>query len=723
MPITFDFEKQLFHLSNSHISYIIGIEKEKYITHRYFGKVLPFYTGSNALQRIDRGFATNPDIADRTFSLNALPMETSTQGTGDHRISNYQIRRMNGSNVTNFFYRDHTISSGKVPLNGLPSLRGENTTTLEIMLVDEIQQLEMTLVYNLYEDHPVITRNVRFINHGKETVFLENAGSMMLDLPRNDFDMVTLTGAHTNEANIARQALHTGIQKIESSRGTSSPQHQPFLALADSTTDEFQGEVYAFHLVYSGNFAAQVEVEQHGSSRVQLGIQPETFEWCLAPEETFQTPEVVINYSNEGLNGMSQTFHKVYQEQLVPISWQKLERPILLNTWEANYFDFKERDLLDQADLAKDTGIELFVLDDGWFGQRDDDTSSLGDWFENPAKLPQGIAGLAEKIQQKGMKFGLWFEPEMISKNSRLYERHPDWVLQVPDYPMTEGRRQLVLDLSQVVVQDYLIEVLSNYLATGKIDYIKWDMNRHLTEVGSLAFPAAQQKEISHRYVLGLYRILETITKQYPDCLFENCSSGGGRFDPGMMCYMPQTWTSDNTDALCRSQIQAGYSYLYPPIMLGAHVSPVPNHQVGRKTSLHTRGLTAMSGNLGYELDLTSLSDNEKNEIIEQITFYKAHRSLFQFGKFYRLQAPNEFFASAWLFVNDTEAAVIYFNGLARPAVPVKNLKTHYLDDQTIYENIDTGQRVSGAELNYAGIAIPRIKEDFSTLLFHWKKV
>ncbi|SES71868.1 alpha-galactosidase [Enterococcus malodoratus] len=723
MPITFDFEKQTFHLSNSHISYIIGIEKEKYITHCYFGKVLPFYTGSNALQRIDRGFATNPDIADRTFSLNALPMETSTQGTGDHRISNYQIRRMNGSNVTNFFYRDHTISSGKVPLNGLPSLRGENATTLEIMLVDEIQQLEMTLVYNLYEDHPVITRNVRFINHGKETVFLENAGSMMLDLPRNDFDMVTLTGAHTNEANIARQALHTGIQKIESSRGTSSPQHQPFLALADSTTDEFQGEVYAFHLVYSGNFAAQVEVEQYGSSRVQLGIQPETFEWCLAPEETFQTPEVVINYSNEGLNGMSQTFHKVYQEQLVPISWQKLERPILLNTWEANYFDFKERDLLDQADLAKDTGIELFVLDDGWFGQRDDDTSSLGDWFENPAKLPQGIAGLAEKIQQKGMKFGLWFEPEMISKNSRLYEKHPDWVLQVPDYPMTEGRRQLVLDLSQVVVQDYLIEVLSSYLATGKIDYIKWDMNRHLTEVGSLAFPAAQQKEISHRYVLGLYRILETITKQYPDCLFENCSSGGGRFDPGMMCYMPQTWTSDNTDALCRSQIQAGYSYLYPPIMLGAHVSPVPNHQVGRKTSLHTRGLTAMSGNLGYELDLTSLSDNEKNEIIEQITFYKAHRSLFQFGKFYRLQVPNEFFASAWLFVNDTEAAVIYFNGLARPAVPVKNLKTHYLDDQTIYENIDTGQRVSGAELNYAGIAIPRIKEDFSTLLFHWKKV
>lgn len=623
MPILFDHQRQIFHLSNSQISYVIGIEKDKFITHRYFGRSLPFYTGSNELQRIDRGFATNPDLSDRTFSLNALPLETSTQGTGDHRIGNYQIRRENGANVTSFSYKSYTISSGKPTLEGLPSLRGEQAETLAILLVDDVQRLEMVLNYTLYKDYPVVTRSVRFLNRGKEKVFIENAGSMLLDLTRTDFDMLTLNGSHTNEATIGRQALHEGIQKIESSRGTSSPQHQPFLALMDSTTNEFQGVVYAFHLIYSGNFTAQVEVEQYGSSRVQLGIQPETFEWCLEPNASFQTPEAVISYSDAGLNGMSQTFHALYQKELIPVQWKDQERPILVNTWEANYFDFHEADLLQQAEVAKDTGIELFVLDDGWFGQRNDDTSSLGDWFENREKLPQGIAGLAEKIQQKGLKFGLWFEPEMISENSRLFESHPDWVLQVPDYPKTEGRRQLVLDLSQTVVQEYLIEMLDSYLSTGKIDYIKWDMNRHLTEVGSFAFPAYQQKEIYHRYVLGLYRVLEVITTKYPNCLFENCSSGGGRFDPGMMYYMAQTWTSDNTDALCRSKIQYGYSLLYPPIMMGAHVSPVPNHQVGRRTSLHTRGLIAMSGNFGYEMALTHLPADEQKEIREQITFYK----------------------------------------------------------------------------------------------------
>ncbi|MGM0213708.1 alpha-galactosidase [Enterococcus sp. AZ109] len=723
MPILFDSEKQCFHLKNDQLSYVIGIEKDKYLTHRYFGKSLPFYAGSNSLQEIDRGFATNPDPTDRKFSLNSLPMETSSQGTGDHRISNYQIRSTNGANLTNFFYREHQITSEKKPLNGLPSLRNGQVTTLEISLYDEIQSLEMILVYSLYEEYPVITRSVRYLNHGTQSVYLENAGSMLMDLPRTDFDLITLNGAHTNEANIARQPLHSGIQKIESSRGTSSPQHQPFLALVEPSTTEFHGEVFAFHLIYSGNFTAQVEVEQYGSSRVQLGIQPETFEWCLKSTEIFQTPEVVLNYSTDGLNGMSQTFHRIYQNKLVPPTWQKKQRPVLLNTWEANYFDFHEKELLAQADLAKETGIELFVLDDGWFGQRNDDASSLGDWQENTEKLPQGIAGLADKIHQKELQFGLWFEPEMISKNSRLFEAHPDWVLQVPAYPMTEGRRQLVLDLSRRDVQDYLIDMLSGYLATGKIDYIKWDMNRHLTEVGSLAFPASQQKEIHHRYVLGLYRILETITSQFPACLFENCSSGGGRFDPGMMYYMPQTWTSDNSDALCRSQIQYGYSYLYPPVMMGAHVSPVPNHQVGRITPLQTRGLIAMSGNLGYELDLTNLPADEQTNIAEQIAFYKAHRSLFQFGRFYRLQPANDFFATAWLFVTEEEAAVIYFNGLARPAVPIHQLKTRYLEEQAIYQDLTTGQKISGAELNHAGITIPRIKEDFATLLFHWKKV
>ncbi|WP_313631183.1 alpha-galactosidase [Enterococcus devriesei] len=723
MPISFDQKQQFFHLKNHEISYVIGIEKGKYLTHRYFGKALSSYHGCNELQRIDRGFATNPIPADRTFSLNALPMETSTQGNGDHRIANYQIRNQKGHNITDFHFQDFDIYNGKKELTGLPSVRSAKTTTLEIRLVDSIQQLEMILVYNLYEDFPVITRSARYRNLKDAPVYLENAGSLMLDLPRWNFDLITLNGAHTNEATLHRQALHPGIQKIESSRGTSSPQHQPFLALANPETTEFTGEVFAFHFVYSGNFTAQVEVEQYGSSRVQIGIQPETFEWKLTQDHSFQTPEVVMNYSEDGFNGMSQTFHRLYQTYLIPEQFSQQERPILLNTWEANYFDLSAEALLTQARQAKELGIELFVLDDGWFGKRNDDTSSLGDWSENREKLPQGLSSLAREIRQMGLKFGIWFEPEMVSKESELFRQHPDWALHVSDYPMTEGRRQLVLDLSRKEVQDYLIDQLGKQLASGQIDYVKWDMNRHLTEVGNTLLPADQQKESHHRYVLGLYRIIKTLTAEFPTVLFENCSSGGGRFDPGMMAYMPQTWTSDNSDALCRTKIQYGYSYLYPPIMMGAHVSDVPNHQVGRLTPFSTRGWIAMSGNFGYELDLMKQSADNLRLMQEQINFYKAHRQLLQFGEFYRLQAPDTQFASAWLFKNDQEALLIYSNGLAQPAVPIHYLKTVYLDSDAIYQDTETENRYSGAELNQAGILIPRIKQDFETAVYHWKKL
>jgi alpha-galactosidase len=723
MSISFDPTQQIFHLKNQQISYIIGIEKGKYITHRYFGQTIAHYHGCNQLQQIDRGFATNPYTEDRTFSLNALPLETSTQGNGDHRIANYQIRNVDGYNITDFHFKDYTIFEGKQPLEGLPSVCPEKTTTLEIYLEDPVQQIEMTLIYNLYETFPVITRSTRFKNLNPNPLYLENAGSLLLDLPRWDFDLVTLNGSHTNEANLHRQALHPGIQRIESTRGTSSPQHQPFLALANRETTEFSGEVYGFHFVYSGNFIAQVEVEQYGSSRIQLGIHPDTFEWKLTQNETFQTPEAVLTYSHAGFNGMSQTFHKLYQTCLVPRAFKKEERPILLNTWEANYFELSEEKLLEQAEQAKKLGIELFVLDDGWFGQRDDDTRSLGDWTVNLPKIPNGIVPLARQIRQKGLKFGLWFEPEMVSKNSLLFQEHPDWALQVPNYPMTEGRRQLVLDLSKTTVQDYLIEQISGYLISGEIDYIKWDMNRHLTEVGNMEMPCDQQKELSHRYVLGLYRILDTLVSRFPQVLFENCSSGGGRFDPGMMYYMPQTWTSDNSDALCRATIQYGYSYLYPPIMMGAHVSDIPTHQVGRITSLETRGWIAISGNFGYELDMTKQSASALELIKKQIQFYKSHRQLLQFGEFYRLQAPSKNFASAWLFKNDSEALLVYFNGLAQAAVPSHYLKTVYLDSESLYQDTTTQKCYSGAELNQAGLLIPRIKADFETIAYHWRKM
>ncbi|MGX7203708.1 alpha-galactosidase [Enterococcus pingfangensis] len=720
MSIFFDKSQNIFHLSNNEISYIIGIEKEKYLTHRYFGCRLKGYHKINQLQTIDRGFSTNPIGEERTFSVNTLPLETSTQGSLDYRVSNYQFRNIEGNHITNFVYDRFEILEEKLILKGLPSLRGEKEQTLAIYLVDHVQLLEMVLYYTIYDDLPVITRSVEYKNNGEKAVYIENAGSMLLDFSRCDFDLMTLNGAHTNEATIHRQSLHPGIQKIGSTRGTSSPQHHPFLGLADKYTNEDQGDVYGFHFIYSGNFIAQAEVEQYGSTRIQIGINPENFEWKLIPGSNFQTPEVVLNFSDGGFNQLSQTFHKLYQTHLIPKQWQQEERPILLNSWEGNYFDFTERDLIRQARIASTLGIELFVLDDGWFGCREDDTTSLGDWNVNKEKLPNGIEHLADSIHQQNMKFGLWFEPEMISVKSHLFKMHPEWSLQVPGYPQTQGRQQLVLNLSLPEVQEYLIGILVKYLSSNKIDYIKWDMNRHLTEVGSFHLPNDQQKEVSHRYVLGLYRILIEVTEQFPKVLFENCSSGGGRFDPGMVAFMPQTWTSDNTDALCRSKIQFGYSYLYPPIMMGSHVSDSPNHQVGRITPLESRFLIAMSGNFGYELAIEELSPQELDVIRDQITFYKSHRSLLQFGQFFRLKEIDAAYSTAWLFKNETEALLVYFNGLAQPAQKIQYLKTKYLDEASDYKDMSTGEIYSGSELNHAGILIPRIKGDFRSFHTHW---
>lgn len=723
MFIYFDEEQQIFHLQNGKISYIMGIEKEKYLIHRYFGPCIKQYHQCNELQRIDRGFATNPISHERTFSLNTLPLETSTQGNLDYRISNYQFRNEEGHRVTHFQYDHFHIYEGKPTLKELPPLQGEKAHTLSISLVDKKQSLEMILHYTIYEQFPIIVRSVTYKNYGKQNVYLENAGSMLVDFPRCDFDLLTLNGSHTNEATIHRQKLHPGVQMIGSTRGVSSPQHHPFLGLVDKYANEHYGTVYGFHFIYSGNFIAQVEVEQYGSTRVQMGIHPDTFEWKLSAGTSFQTPEVVLNFSDQGFQQLSQTFHAFYQSQLIPKQWQKKERPILLNSWEGNYFQFTEEDLHKQIDLAKELGIELFVLDDGWFGKRNDDTTSLGDWFVNTDKLPQGIEGIADYLHQRDMLFGLWFEPEMISIESELFKQHPNWCLQVPHYEPTQGRQQLVLNLSLLEVQEYLIEMLSHYLSSGKIDYVKWDMNRHLSDVGSFALPHNQQKEVSHRYVLGLYRILSEVTTRFPNVLFENCSSGGGRFDPGMMAYMAQTWTSDNTDALCRSKIQYGYSFLYPPIMMGAHVSESPNHQVGRKTPFHSRFLIAMSGNFGYELAIEKLPSDLLAQIKEQVLFYKKHRSLIQFGKFYRIKEIDDFYATAWLFKNDEEALLVYSHGLARPAQAVQYIKTMYLDNEALYEDSEDKKIYSGSELNYAGILVPRIKEDFKCFYKYWKKV
>ncbi|MDN5951293.1 MAG: alpha-galactosidase [Loigolactobacillus coryniformis] len=724
--IEFDQRQASFHLSNGRISFVLAIIREKYVLQRYLGSAIRSFHDSNSLRLTDRGFASNPDSTDRKFSVNELPLACPTRGTGDYRLHVLTIVQSGQRRHIDLSYAGYEILAGKPGLTGLPATYVEQVAaaeTLKIELVDQIANVKVTLFYTIFQALDIIATHQEVTNCGQQPVMIENCQSLSLDLPPQKFDWLSLYGAHTKEANLNRHPLYPGIQKIESARGTSSPQHQPFFALMAPETTEYNGEVYAFHLIYSGNFMGAVEVDQYGNIRAQLGLNPDTFTWQLTAQETFVAPEVIINYSTSGLNGMSQNFQHLYQANLVAPQFRRRSRPILINTWETMHFDLTAEKCLDLARQAAKLGIELFVLDDGWFKGRNDDTSSLGDWIADETKFPAGISRLAQQIRQLGLQFGLWFEPEMVSRNSDLYRRHPDWCLQVPAYPATESRCQLVLDLTRNDVQDYLITVFRRYLGTGQVDYIKWDMNRHLTDVYAAELADIQQGEAWHRYVLGLYRILAVLTKEFPDVLFEGCSSGGGRFDPGMLYYMPQTWTSDNTDALSRVMIQNGYSLLYPPITLGAHVSRVPNQQVGRQTSLQTRFDVARFGNLGYELDLTKLSENKKQAIMEQISTAKQTRVLMQFGRFYRLETAAINY-QAWLIINadQSEFNVLIFQKLVQPAQQYPVFKLHYLDPKRNYRT-DSGQIFGGDELMRVGLTLPWVKADFYTYTYHFQAI
>jgi alpha-galactosidase len=593
-------------------------------------------------------------------------------------------------------------------------------------MLDSLTGLKVALSYTVFEEFNVITRSVKFINEGTQTLKLLNALSLCVDFRDADFDFLHLHGAHVKERYIERQPLRHGIQSIESTRGASSHQHNPFIALLRKDATEDSGEVYAFNFVYSGNFLAQAEVDQFSSTRVTMGINPFDFCWILEPDEAFQTPEAVMVYSSEGLGSMSRTFHDLYRTRLVRGTYRDKERSILVNNWEATYFDFNAEKIIDIAKVGREVGIELFVLDDGWFGKRNNDTSSLGDWFVDREKLPDGLDNLALRVQEMGMEFGLWFEPEMISVDSDLYRKHPDWCLHVPGRNRSESRNQLVLDFSRDDVCYEIIKRVSNILASVPISYVKWDMNRHMTEIGSAALPPERQRETAHRYMLGLYKVMENITTSFPDVLFESCSGGGGRFDPGILYYMPQTWTSDNTDAVSRLKIQYGTSLVYPIVSMGAHVSAVPNHQVHRSTSMDMRGDVAMSGNLGYELDLTKLTEDEKEIVKKQVSHYKEIRKLIQFGDFYRLQSPFEGNEIAWLFTDKdkTQAMVFYFRVLAEPAAPLTVLKLKGIDSSKKYRVIGTDKVYGGDELSYVGLSIPvEIKGDFQSYVWQLNEI
>lgn len=721
--ITFNKEQQVFHLCNNQISYLIEVEEHGYLAHLYFGKKINHYSGHYQYVRDMRSFGPYPEAADHdTFSLDTVMLEYPGYGFGDFREPAYNFKLKDGSRITDFRYDSFEIVQGKSTIEGLPHLYTNQATeaeTLIITLKDDVAKLRLKLNYTIYQDYATVIRSTTLINDSAETVEINQLASQSLDFPNRSFELIHLNGAWGRERQLTREKIEIGTKVLDSKRGSSSHHQNPFVTLVEPTTTEFQGEAYGFCLVYSGNHQTVIEKDNYSQTRVVMGMNPFNFAWQLPAGESFHSPEVVNVYSNQGLNQMSKTYHDLFNHHLIRGEHQLKERPVLINNWEATYFDFDDAKIHGIVDEAQALGIEMFVLDDGWFGERKDDHRSLGDWYEFEGKLEQGLEGIAQYVHDKGMKFGLWFEPEMISKDSDLHRAHPDWVLSVPGRPRSLSRQQHVLDFSRADVRDHIYQQMTAILDRVPIDYIKWDMNRNMTEVYSLLLDPEMQGEVSHRYILGLYEFMEKLTQAYPHILFESCSGGGGRYDAGMLYYMPQTWTSDNTDPIARLKIQYSTSLVYPISTMGAHVSAIPNHQTGRKTSLDIRGNVAMSGVLGYELDLTTLSEEEKALIVKQVDFYKEHRQLLQFGDFVRLKSPYEENEVAWMFVSKDkkEAIVFYFRVLVEASAPYVTLKLAHLDETLEYQIAN--HVISGDALMNIGMYIdPKLHGDYATQAF-----
>lgn len=724
MAIYYKEAEGLFHLQSKDTSYIIKLV-QGYPAHVYWGKKLR-HTGNfdQILMFQERcSFSPNPVPEDKSISLDTLPQEYPQYGTSDFRKPAFQVQLEDGTRITELKYKSHRIINGKPSLESLPAVYVESESeaqTLELELIDEHSGLEVILSYTTFEDFNAITRSVRFVNKGSQSIRLLEALSANVDFHDPDYELLHLSGAWTRERHVYRRPLAPGSTRIESRRGASSHHQNPFIALLRPSTDEDQGDVFGFSLVYSGNFVADAEIDQYANTRVSIGINPFDFSWLLDSGQSFQTPEAVLVYSDEGLGGLSRTYHRLYRTRLCRGIHRDKERPILVNNWEATYFQFNAEKIEAIAKAGSELGIELFVLDDGWFGKRDNDDSSLGDWVVDRNKLPGGLDDLAGRVNNLGLQFGLWVEPEMVSPDSDLYRKHPDWCLHVPNRRRTEARDQLVLDLSRQDVVDYLYESLSDVFSSAPIAYVKWDMNRNITEIGSALSPAERQTETAHRYILGLYELMDRLGSRFPHILFESCSGGGGRFDPGMLYYMPQTWTSDDTDAVERLKIQYGTSIVYPVSSMGAHVSAVPNHQVGRITPLTTRGDVAMSGNFGYELDLTKFTEEEKEIVKKQVAQYKEIRQLVQKGDLYRLKSPFEGNDTAWMFVSEDkkEALVFYFRVLGEPNAPLRRLVLKGLNPELDYQISDTGSRFGGDRLISAGVPIPPLTGDYVSTWF-----
>lgn len=724
MAIIVDEKTGLFQLITDNTEYQMKADKYGVLRHLWYGEK----TGCDMeyLQSYsDVGFSGNIYDAgnDRTYSLDTLPLEYACEGVGDYRITAAAAVHSDGSCALDLRYKSYSISKGKYSIKGLPAVYADDDAeTLEIVLQDKYSDIEVTLRYGVLPKLDIITRCASIANKGSETVILTKAASLCLDIPLGKWEWVHFHGRHTMERVAERSELIHGIQESSSKRGTSSHHQNPSVLLCSHDCTEIAGSCIGVLLAYSGSFKTQIELDQQEQVRLVMGINPELFRWELKPSEVFDTPEAIMSYSGSGTEKLSHNFHKVIREHVCRGKYKLAERPVLINNWEATYFDFNEEKILNIAKQAAALGVDMLVLDDGWFGKRNDDCSGLGDWFVNEEKLNGGLGKLTEKIKSLGMKFGLWFEPEMVSEDSELYRSHPDWAIKIPSRNPVRSRYQLVLDMTNPEVRDYLFGAISDILKNADISYIKWDMNRSICDWYTPCLSAENQGEMPHRYVLGLYELLERLTTAFPDVLFEGCSGGGGRFDAGMLYYCPQIWCSDDTDAFERTKIQYGTSFFYPVSAIGSHVSAVPNHQTGRITPMETRAVTAMAGSFGYELDLNTLSDNEKEEVKEQIARFKENGPLIHNGLYYRLSDPMTDKFAVWEFASEDGREALVHGVIFRtePNCTQYCIKLRGLLPDTDYRLAENGEVYKGSALMNGGILLPKSWGDYAPVEMHF---
>ena len=713
MGIIYCEKDRIFTLQTKNTTYQMQVDRYGFLLHLYYGKKTDTCM-DYLLTYYDRGFSGNPYDAgeDRTYSMDTLPQEFPCYGNGDFRSTAFAVENADGSMSCDLRYKSHKIFDGKYNLEGLPAVYASDkeAQTLEILMEDPVTGVKVVLLYGVLSAQDIITRSVCVKNESSGKIFLNKIESASLDFLYGDYELLTFYGRHAMERNVQRVPVVHGTQKIGSVRGTSSHQYNPMMILAEKETTEDKGNCYAMSFVYSGCFQGEVLKDQLNQTRMMLGLQEEAFRYPLETGEMFQAPEVILSYSSEGMNRLSQNLHHCIRQHICRGKYKEEIRPILINSWEAAYFDFTGDTIYELAKAAKEVNIDMLVMDDGWFGKRDDDNSGLGDWFVNEKKLGGTLGNLIKRINDLGVKFGIWIEPEMVSEDSDLYRKHPDWALTVPGRNPVRSRNQLVLDFSRKEVVDEIYDQICKVLDQGNIEYVKWDMNRSLMDVYSSV--TRDQGRVLHDYVLGLYDFLERLVQRYPNLLIEGCSGGGGRFDAGMMYYTPQIWCSDNTDAIDRLRIQYGTSFGYPVSVVGSHVSAVPNHQTGRKTPLHTRGVVAMSGTFGYELNLMKLSEEEKQEIREQIAEYKSYASIIQNGLYYRLSNPTTEEICAWEFVHtdEKEQSKVLLNIVMQVIhgnMTVNYVKLQGLEETAVYREEKSGKRYTGAALMYGGMPLP----------------